>query len=556
MNVKLFSVVVFLLAYPGESLTERPAFGALDYLPGLEYFLQVLRSSSQSLAHVELDATLWLPASVSKMLDNARVALRSATLAAQNISAVLGQEEAMEVKPLVTALHAIRSSLCETDFHFPEYFYNQTVAEEIEQLKSSLSEQVDSVPLEGLVRESSVGWDLQLVNGVLTRATSVAMSTTLVVRQIVAVEQMKASLKLLFIPAKLDETVLQDLLDIGSQARSYNGMYREKLNSGSETFLRVATGGNLVLQSVLTSSPGLPQTVRDAVVAFTSEVLRFTQHSLAELQSTTNAADATFDELFQSTLYAAYGLESSAMAMLRPLPRNMACVRVFLPLAHTLAGTRLASFALCNNEASGLLYQQGMQYREQLRQLQQNAFDQLQVAQACDPANCHAVHAETTGLFNAMTETVQGFAPDFDTYRGLLFDCINGKAEATLASVIDLAYNFNHCVRLREAEAKLVSSNSGVSGLCYSSVSSVSFLVDNTPSAGARKGAGKTLYDARSQGQTAKGDHLPPLVLWPPSVCVPSSPAVAEQVCAESASATRPRRPSFSCPAFPVHPKR
>ncbi|KFB39130.1 hypothetical protein ZHAS_00006459 [Anopheles sinensis] len=453
MKIKLLSIVVLLFSYSRECTSERTAFEALEYQPSLEYFLKVLKFSSESLARVEFDPTVRLPSSVPKMLDSARHALGNTTLAAQSMSDALGQGgSTFQVRSLLNALHSIRGSLCQTDFHFPEYFYNQSLAEEFKQLKSTIDEQVDSLPVERSLSRSSGGWDMKLVNSIVTSASSLVMITTLVTRQIVGVEQMNANMKKLFIPSNIDQAVLQDLLEIGSHARSYNGLYREALNSGSTLFLGVASDGYRVLQSMLSTSTEVPKSLRDAVEEFTAEVLHLTQGSMAELQSTTNEADAKFTELFQNIMYASYGLESSALGMLHPLPRNMICVRSFLPIAHTLAGAQLTSLSLCNNEASLFLYEQVLQYRDQLRRLQQNAFDQLKVAVGCDASNCHAVYTETTNFFQAVTAAIKDFTPDLNTYHTRLFDCLNGKSETAMAKIVDMAMTFNYCVQRREAE--------------------------------------------------------------------------------------------------------
>ncbi|XP_053666729.1 uncharacterized protein LOC128715837 [Anopheles marshallii] len=441
------SVLVFVLVCLS-GCSAAPAFEPLDYLPTLEYLRNVLRFSILSLSEVKPDTTLPLTVNISQTLSQVSLAFTNALETADKITKLLQtQDIARNTQPLGENLQQINSYLNEINIHFPEYYRKENASQELELLERYMSEHLLRVDFKTNVLQLS---DLREINSFLTGATSHVMSTTMAVFLISSVEKLQHYLKVLFLPPHMEATELKDLHDVTQIVRSYHLLYGAALRTASERYLREASDGRQLLQSMLGTLQHLPEDLQKAVAEFANQVDNFIQTGLGDLQSIESKADNRFGELLQNMLYSSYGLVSSGMAKLRPFPQHVQCVRDLVPRAHTVAALSLTSVALCSNEATTPLYDATMLYHDKIRHLQHEIFDQLQKVGACDKlqtGSCSSVYDETVTLVNTNADVVKHFTIDFEPYREQLFSCLTSRYEIVMAKVLDMSLNFDKCVK-------------------------------------------------------------------------------------------------------------
>ncbi|XP_035774802.1 uncharacterized protein LOC118457374 isoform X2 [Anopheles albimanus] len=444
-------VVCALLCTIGECYPAAPLlFRHLEYVPSLDYLRSVLRVSSESVRSAIVNPSLKLAYDVSKMANLMGYVLRNVTQASDVIATSLGEWSESNVRPLSDALHAVRHSLAEVDLIYPEYYRGQALVQELNHLKGLMEEQLDSLELKG---HGMVRGELQLINSFLTVASSLVIANTLVLQEVYEIERTKVFLSQLFIPSELESTVLHDLLVIGARTNEYDQLYSNAFNSESERFLRFTTEGGQLLQTVVNGAPALPANLQRAVTEFNSQVDSFVQYATSELQEVRHVLQARAAKAFDDTIQSGYGVQASGMAMLRPYPRNLLCVRHMLPTIKTIVGSHLISIALCSNELTDFIYEQAIEYRDTVRQLEQQALAKLQMAAACTTAACDPVYSDALEFLVASTEKVRTFAPAIDTYQNLLLTCVNGKAQGAMSQLIEEIVGFNKCLAARKVSS-------------------------------------------------------------------------------------------------------
>uniref|UniRef100_A0A182QAZ1 Uncharacterized protein n=1 Tax=Anopheles farauti TaxID=69004 RepID=A0A182QAZ1_9DIPT len=447
MNVVSQAVFVFVLVSTRECFAV-PAPDPLDYLPALGYLRSVLHLSTGFLEELQLDPSVPQTYDVSEMIKKVHSTLTDTEQAVEITWQQLEMPGSLHMQHLADGLRSIQRSLGETNFRFPEYYRRENVSQEMDLLKLAMSEQLDRV---SFTRTEFALSDLRELNGFLTGATSQAMTATMAVFLIASVEKLTGYLNLIVLPSHVETTELKDLLDIGVRVRAYDQLYAGALRNGSEPFQRAAMEGRQLVYTMLNMSLDLPENVKQAATEFTGQVDSFVDTSIVEMLLTKNAADEKFGEVLQNIVYTSYGLLSTGLAMMRPLPQHVLCVRDVLPRAQTIAGTNLMSIALCSNDASAILYDSVMEFREQIRLLQHRTFQQLHKAVGCS-GNCASVYNATVDLFNASTAEVRGFSTDFEPHRIRLLGCLSDRYEIVMAEVLDISYNFNQCVKLSKLE--------------------------------------------------------------------------------------------------------
>ncbi|ETN60763.1 hypothetical protein AND_007607 [Anopheles darlingi] len=442
-------VVCSLLCTTSECYSAAPLlFSHLEYVPSLDYLRSVLSVSTASVQSVIVNPSLTLAYDVPKSVTLMGYVLRNVTQATDVIATSLGDWSESKVRPLSDALHAIRHSLAEMDFMYPEYYRGQTLDQELNHLKGLMEEQLDGFVLEG---PALVRGQLQLINSFLTLASSHVIANTLVLHEVYEIERTKVFLSQLFIPSELESTVLNDLLSIGSRTSAYDQLYSTTFNRESEFFLRISTEGGEQLRAVLNGAPALPAKIQRAVAVFNEQVDNFVQHATRELQDVRNVLQERLAKAVADTIQTGYGVQASGMTMLRPLPRNLPCVRHMLPTIKSIVGSRLISISLCSNELTDFIYEQAIEYRDTVRQLEQIALAKLQIAAACtDAASCDAIYSDAHDFLRFGTEKVRDFAPDIDTYENLLLTCVNGKAQGAMSQLIEETVAFNKCIAARK----------------------------------------------------------------------------------------------------------
>uniref|UniRef100_A0A182NEV1 Uncharacterized protein n=1 Tax=Anopheles dirus TaxID=7168 RepID=A0A182NEV1_9DIPT len=411
-----------------------------------------MRNASYECGELRLDSTVPPTYDVSEMIQKVHTSLIDVQEAAGIALEHLELPGPLHMQHLAEALRRIQRALGETNFRFPEYYHQQNVSQEMELLKRTMGEQLDRVEF---VRDEFASSDLRELNGFLTSATSQAMTATMAVFLISSVEKLTGYLNLLVLPSHVETTELKDLLDIGVRVRAYDQMYSVALRNGSEPFIRAAMEGSQLVYSMLNMSANLPEDVQQAATEFSGQVDSFVQTTIGDMQVTKYAADEKFGEVLQNIVYTSYGLLSSGLAMMRPFPQHVFCVRDLLPRAQTIAGTSLMSIALCSNDASSILYDSAMEFREKIRHLQHRTFEQLHKAVGCSSSSdsdCTSVYKETVDLFNASAAEVRGFSTDFEPHRIQLLGCLSDRYETVMAKVMNLSVNFNKCVKLSKPD--------------------------------------------------------------------------------------------------------
>uniref|UniRef100_A0A182PDE5 Protein TsetseEP domain-containing protein n=1 Tax=Anopheles epiroticus TaxID=199890 RepID=A0A182PDE5_9DIPT len=441
------SAVLVLLVCTGGCLTaSRPSLNPLDYLPTLEYLRNVLRLSARSLSEVTLEPKLPLAVNVSQLLSSVRSSLNDAQQAADTITEVLESQNTTLVQQLSQALQNINRSLCESDFHFPEYYRQENVSKEMNLLKLTMSEHLSRVDFQKDTLEYS---DVREINAFLTGATSQAMSATTAVHIIASVEKLSYYLKVYFFPPHMETATLKELQDMNLLSRSYNQLFGATLQTASRRFLDQATQGRQLLRTVLESSSSLPESAKNATELFSNQVDDFIHKTLGDLQTTVIKGNERFGEVVQNILYTSFGLLSSGIKTVRPYLRHYQCVQNLVPQMQTHAGASLGSVALCFNEATTPLYDATMVFHERIGHLQHETFDALQGAVACNESagNCSSVYKETEDLIRANSEAVMAFTVDLEPFRVKLHSCLTSRYEVQMAKVLDMSVHFEKCIK-------------------------------------------------------------------------------------------------------------
>ncbi|XP_050077763.1 uncharacterized protein LOC126564713 [Anopheles maculipalpis] len=442
------AVLVFVLVYITGCLA-RPLPDSLDYLPTLEYLRAVVRFSTYSLSEVTVDPVLKLEFDVSRALSNVSQALSNTEEAAEKIVKLLQAKDTFsDMQLLGETLQEMHQGLMDPDFHFPEYLEKENAFQEMELLNRTMSEHLSRVDFKKPTLDFN---DLREINSFLTGATSQVMSSTVALLSISTVEKLQYYLKVLQLPDSMEAIELKNLQDINQLVRSYHQLYGAALNVASQRYLREVADGARQLQSMIRSLAFPRESLEQAAAQFSNRVDNFFQTALGDLQTMEQKADDRFAEVLQHIFYTSYGLVSSGMGMLRPYVRHIECVRELVPRAQTVAGVSLMSVSLCSNRATTTLYDATMVYHDKISQFQNQILAQLQMLEACaklDGESCSTVYNETLENINANTDAVKNFAVDFEPYRVQLFSCFTSRYEIEMAKVLDMAYNFDKCVKM------------------------------------------------------------------------------------------------------------
>uniref|UniRef100_A0A182S7X7 Uncharacterized protein n=1 Tax=Anopheles maculatus TaxID=74869 RepID=A0A182S7X7_9DIPT len=387
------AVHVFMLVCMSGCLAS-PVPDSLDYLPTLAYLRAVLRFSTNSLSELKVDSTLPLEFDISRALSNVRQLLANTQKAAEQIVNLLQAKDTFSNMQLLNeTLHQMHQSLWNPDFHFPEYFRKEYASLELELLNRTMNEHLARVDFNKETLEFN---DLREINSFLTGATSQAMSATVAVLLISTVEKLQYYLKVLLLPNSMEAMELQNLQDINQLVRSYHQLYGAALNVASNRYLREVAEGAQQLQSMIHSLEYPQDDLKKAATQFSDQVDIFFQTALSDLQTMEQNADVRFAEVLQNIFYTSYGLVSSGMGMLRPYVRHIRCVRELVPRAQTVAGA----------------------------------------------------YNETLDIIDANTDVVKSFVVDIEPYRLQLFGCLTSRYEIEMAKVLDMAYNFDKCVKI------------------------------------------------------------------------------------------------------------